>query len=243
MISASSSSLRQMLLFRCTEATRYFPAAKCTVPPPSAAHFSIALLIAGVSLVVPSPVAPNSFTSTVLLPNRGGGMFGGEKSANAIEQRNSDVSGTHIRFILSFLSSSMETQRHRDTKQFSVSLCLCVFVLGLSFGSFLQWVHLAVVARAPRTTSLFASAGSKYSGGETVSRCTPIARIVGQARDFVMVSRIFDAFVFGRRSSLRLPIVCPPPLCFQFPSTSASSLYSATRWPRLIISSVRITLN
>src|SRR3954470_5263764 len=148
MMVASSSSLRQTLFFRCTDATRYLPGGKCTVPPPDVLHFSIALLSAGVSLVVPSPAATKFFSSNVLSPNFGCGMLGGEKSARATEQ-NSRTPRVQIDF---------------------TSLPHFVFVDGD-----------VARARVPRATSLFASAGSKYSGGETESKCTPIARIAGVA--------------------------------------------------------------
>src|SRR5215831_7994056 len=52
-----------MLLFRRIEKLRYDPAEKCTVPPPVAAAASMALLIAAVSTVLPSPFAPKALTS------------------------------------------------------------------------------------------------------------------------------------------------------------------------------------
>src|SRR6266478_2466649 len=52
-----------MLLLRWIEKQRYVPAEKKTVPPPAAAAVSIARLIAGESSALPSPLAPNRFTS------------------------------------------------------------------------------------------------------------------------------------------------------------------------------------
>src|SRR5579871_2055441 len=45
------------------EYERYPPAGKWTIPPPAPAAASIALLIAAVSSALPSPAAPNDFTS------------------------------------------------------------------------------------------------------------------------------------------------------------------------------------
>src|SRR5262245_60828418 len=50
------------LLFKWTVTDRYEPAGKKTVPPPEAAAASIVLSIAGVSIVLPSPVAPKTRT-------------------------------------------------------------------------------------------------------------------------------------------------------------------------------------
>src|ERR1700724_2702867 len=59
------------------DAATYVPAVKITSPPPLALHLSIARLIAGVSLVSPSPFAPKSRTFTLAGPNVGNGKFGG----------------------------------------------------------------------------------------------------------------------------------------------------------------------
>src|SRR6476646_2422734 len=47
------------------ENDRYDPAGKRTVPPPADAAASMALLMAAVSMVLPSPVAPNFRTSKI----------------------------------------------------------------------------------------------------------------------------------------------------------------------------------
>jgi hypothetical protein len=49
---------RSTLLFRRMVKHTYVPAGKSSVPPPAAATASIALLMAGESMVLPSPVAP-----------------------------------------------------------------------------------------------------------------------------------------------------------------------------------------
>src|ERR1017187_7735063 len=51
------------MLLRRIEKHRYFPAGKTTTPPPAPAAASMALLMAFVSSVLPSPVAPNLRTS------------------------------------------------------------------------------------------------------------------------------------------------------------------------------------
>ena len=53
------------------------PRRKITSPPPVALHFSIVRLIAPVSFVLPSPVAPKSRTLKLADLNCGGGKFGG----------------------------------------------------------------------------------------------------------------------------------------------------------------------
>src|SRR5678816_3114168 len=59
---ASLSSFRQTLLRMRAEAAMYLPGGKFTTPPPALLAFSIALLIADVSFVFPSPMAPKSLT-------------------------------------------------------------------------------------------------------------------------------------------------------------------------------------
>src|SRR3954469_6897775 len=54
---------RLMLLFRRIEKHAYVPGGKYTVPPPVLAAASIARLTAGLSIVFPSPRAPNARTS------------------------------------------------------------------------------------------------------------------------------------------------------------------------------------
>src|SRR5436190_195490 len=58
----SLTSFRQTLLRIRADAAMYLPAGKLTMPPPELLACSIALLIAMVSLVFPSPLAPKSFT-------------------------------------------------------------------------------------------------------------------------------------------------------------------------------------
>src|ERR1700716_4284521 len=53
------------------------PAGKTTSPPPAKLHLSTARLIAAVSFVFPSAVAPNSRTLKVAALNFGSGKFGG----------------------------------------------------------------------------------------------------------------------------------------------------------------------
>src|SRR5438067_87289 len=62
-ITEPCASNKSTLLFSRMEKHTYVPAGKTTVPPPAAAAASIALLIAGVSTVLPSPVAPKLRTS------------------------------------------------------------------------------------------------------------------------------------------------------------------------------------
>src|SRR4051812_14360213 len=83
MIASLSSSNRTLLRMRA-EATMYLPAGKCTLPPPVTLAFSIARVIARVSFVQPSPVAPKSLTSNVASLNSGSGMFGGTKRARVV---------------------------------------------------------------------------------------------------------------------------------------------------------------
>src|SRR5688500_2486507 len=80
-MTASLSSLRQTFERIRAEATMYLPGGKFTMPPPSVLAFSIALLTAAVSLVVPSPVAPKSFTLYCFdSSNFGCGIVGGVKT-------------------------------------------------------------------------------------------------------------------------------------------------------------------
>src|SRR4030095_10800269 len=65
-----------MLLFSRIEKLRYVPAGMSTVPPPLAAAASIALLIAGESRALPSPLAPNTRTSNELVKAANGGAAG-----------------------------------------------------------------------------------------------------------------------------------------------------------------------
>src|SRR5439155_24429743 len=64
-IVAPLASCRPTALRRWIERDLYVPAGNTTVPPPAVAAAAIALLMAGESLVEPSPLAPNFVTSNV----------------------------------------------------------------------------------------------------------------------------------------------------------------------------------
>jgi len=59
---APSESLSETLLFRWSVPLKYLPAGNTTTPPRAEAR-SIASCNAEVSLAIPSPLAPNSYTS------------------------------------------------------------------------------------------------------------------------------------------------------------------------------------
>src|SRR5687767_6399826 len=86
----------------------YLPGGKFTTPPPSMLAFSMALLTAAVSFVLPSPVAPKSFTLYCFDSSKVGcGIVGGVKTlsggsgAAAIRDRQTSVSRAAVvkRFI------------------------------------------------------------------------------------------------------------------------------------------------
>src|SRR5437763_17059463 len=80
---ASLSSIKRTLLCKWIDAAKYEPLGKMISPPPLVLHFSIARLIAAVSLSRPFPVAPKSRTLKLVALNRGSGKFGGVHGSGA----------------------------------------------------------------------------------------------------------------------------------------------------------------
>src|SRR5574344_2066427 len=90
-----------MLLFMVIGPVSHNPRGIMTVPPPSAAHFSMALRIASVFIVIPSPIAPKSLMFNVWLGIVGCCISGISKGScscavTVMESRDSANKGTSV---------------------------------------------------------------------------------------------------------------------------------------------------
>src|SRR5262245_4538688 len=77
---------------------KYFPAGRNTVPPPAAAQAAIVRLIAGLSSVLPSPVAPNERTLKCFCDDADGAAVAwGERDREAQDVQNIKLPKTMLR--------------------------------------------------------------------------------------------------------------------------------------------------